>query len=49
MKALAAGASPAGRPQLRESLGWLIKLAEAQGDKDAAARWRKEFGPGGRG
>ncbi len=49
MKALAAGASPAGRPQLRETLDWLIELAEAQRDNDAAARWRKELGRGGRG
>jgi serine/threonine protein kinase/tetratricopeptide (TPR) repeat protein len=48
MQALAAGASPAGRPQQREALGWLIELSEAQRDMDAAARWRKELGPDGR-
>jgi serine/threonine protein kinase/tetratricopeptide (TPR) repeat protein len=48
MKALAAGASPAERPQQRETLGWLIELAEAQRDMDAALRWRKELGPAGR-
>jgi tetratricopeptide (TPR) repeat protein/tRNA A-37 threonylcarbamoyl transferase component Bud32 len=49
MKALADGVSAEGRPWLREALGWLIELAEAQGENDAAARWRKELGPDGRG
>jgi hypothetical protein len=37
-----------GPGRLHEVLDWLIELAEARADKDAAARWRKERGAGGR-
>jgi eukaryotic-like serine/threonine-protein kinase len=37
-----------GPGRLHEALDWLIELAEARADKDAAARWRKERGTGGR-
>jgi tetratricopeptide (TPR) repeat protein len=42
MKALASKVPAEYHAWLRESLGWLIELAEARQDKGAAAKWRKE-------
>jgi non-specific serine/threonine protein kinase/serine/threonine-protein kinase len=35
---------PADRARMRETLDWLIEQAEAQQDRDAAAKWREERG-----
>jgi hypothetical protein len=37
-----------GPARLHEALDWLIELAEARVDKEAAARWRKERDAGER-
>jgi len=42
LKQRAARIPPWYRARLREPLDWLIKLAETQGNKEAAEKWRKE-------
>jgi tetratricopeptide (TPR) repeat protein len=44
LKARADKNSPANSLRLREALDWLIELAEAQGNAEAAEQWRKERG-----
>ncbi|MCI0639295.1 MAG: tetratricopeptide repeat protein, partial [Gemmataceae bacterium] len=42
MKAKEAELPPTSRALMREALHWLIELAEAEGNKEAAEKWRKE-------
>jgi tetratricopeptide (TPR) repeat protein/tRNA A-37 threonylcarbamoyl transferase component Bud32 len=42
MKERAAKVRPADRARLGEALDWLVELAEAEGDKAQAEKWRKE-------
>jgi non-specific serine/threonine protein kinase/serine/threonine-protein kinase len=42
MKERAARAPAVDRGRMREALDWLIELAEAEGDDEAAAKWRAE-------